>query len=428
MNFEVEETGPLERKLAIEVPTAEVDAAFDAVYGAMRGRVAIKGFRKGRAPRSVLERYLGERAQSEVLERLVQETLYKALEESDLDVIAEPRVEPGELPKQGSPWAYQAKVEIRPEIELKGVRGLVAPRATLPEPEEDPVDAHLRQWRESQAQLTEEDEGARSATGHIVVASFRGTIDGEPFDGGSSDEAHFELGSGRAIAGFEEQLVGLGVGDEHSFEIDFPEDYTNEQLAGKRAAFEVKVAGIRRKELPEIDDEFAKDVSDFDTLEELRADLQRRVDEGRAEEVERLQRDAVIDALVEANPFPVPRILVDRQLGSRLERAIGQFAQQLPQEQLVSLVERWREEWRPQAERDVAVSFLIPEIAKAESIEVPSEEIDAELVKLAEQEGRPVSELKKAYREGGVLGALAAGLLERKVLEFLVAEASLSDA
>ena len=427
MNLEVEETGPLERKLAIEVSTAEVDAAFDDVYRTMRGRVAIKGFRKGRAPRSVLERYLGERAQSEVLEKLVPETLTKALEESELDVIAEPRVEPGELPKQGSPWAYQARVEIRPQVELKGVRGLVARRPTLPEPDEDPVDVHLRQWRESQAQLIEEDEGTRGAPGHIVVASFRGTIDGEPFDGGSSDEAHFELGSGRALPGFEEQLVGLAVGDEHRFEVDFPEDYTNE-LAGKRAAFEVKVAGLKRKELPELDDEFAKDVSDFDTLAELRADLQRRVDEGHTQEIERLTREAVIDALLEANPFPVPPSLVERQLGSRLERAIGQFASQLPQEQLVSMVERWREEWRPQAERDVAVSFLIPEIAKSESIDVSGEELDAELAKLAEQQGRPVGELKKAYREGGVLAAISAGLLERKVLEFLVAEASLSDA
>ncbi len=428
VQIDVEETGPVERKLAVEIPTAEVDAAFDAVYRELGGRVNVKGFRKGRVPRSVLERYFGERAQSEALERLVQETLAKALEQAALDVIAEPRLEPGELPKQGSSYAYQAAVEIRPEIELKKVRGLEVTRPEVPEPEQDPVETHLAQWRESQAQVIEEPEGTRCSQGHIAVASFRGTIDGEPFEGGSSDEAHFEIGAGRALPGFEEQLVDHAVGDEWSFELDFPEDYGADELAGKHASFEVSVLGIKRKELPELDDEFAKDVSDFDTLDELRADLQKRVDDGRQRDRERLEREAVLDALVAANPFPLPPSLIDRQLGVRLQRAIEQFARSIPQDQLVSLVERWREEWRPQAERDVALSFLLPEIAKGEQIEVSAEEVDAELAKIAEAQERPLGELKKAYREGGVTASLQAGLLESKVVEFLMTEASLSDA
>jgi trigger factor len=343
-------------------------------------------------------------------------------------VVSEPRVEPGELPKQGSAYAFEATVEIRPEIELELVRGLAPEIPETDEPEQEPVESHLTQWRESQAQLLEEEPEVKSAEGHIVVVSFAGSIEGEPFEGGSSDEAQFELGSGRAIPGFEDALVGLAVGDEHRFEVDFPEDYGTEEVAGKRATFEVKVLGLKRKELPELDDEFAKDVSDFDTLDELRADLQKRVDEGRAQERERVEREAVLDELVKRNPFPVPASLVDRQLAGRLERAVGQFANQLPQERLVELVERWREEWRPSAERDVALSFLLPAIAKAEGMEISDEEVDAEIAKLAEQQERKPAELKKAYREGGVLPGLSASLLERRVVEFLVAEASLSHA
>ncbi len=427
MNLSIDETGPVERRLRIEIATVDVDAAFDSVYKELRGSARIPGFRRGKAPRSVLERYFGARAGAEVLEKLVRDSLVKALEDSALDVISEPQLEPGEQPKLGSSYAYEATVEIRPTIELVRHKGLEAVRPTLPEPETDPVEAHLEELRESQAQVHEEEAGTVLDEGHIADISFVGTIDGEPFDGGSSESTAFTIGSDQAIPGFDEQLRGLVLGAEHSFELEFPSDYPRDELAGKLARFEVKVLGIQRKELAPLDDELAKDVSDFDTLEELRGDLQRRVEEGREGQLEQMQRQAVVDALIQANPFPLPASLVERQLQSRLQRALRQFGNQLPREQLQGLIESWREEWRPLAERDVQLGLLVPEIAKAEGIEVTPEEVDERLARIANEQGRPATEIRKAYKGEGLLPALEGVLLEEKVVAFLVSEASLSD-
>ncbi len=428
MNLSIDETGPVERRLRIQIPTVDVDAAFDSVYKELRGSARIPGFRRGKAPRSVLERYFGARAGAEVLEKLVRDSLVKALEDSELDVISEPQLEPGEQPKHGSSYAYEATVEIRPTIELVQHRGLEVERSTLPEADMDPVEAHLEELCESQAQVHEEEPGAVLREGHLASISFVGTIDGEPFEGGSSESATFTIGSDHAIPGFDEQLRGLAVGTEHAFELEFPSDYPRDELAGKLARFEVKVLGIQRKELAPLDDELAKDVSDFDTLEELRADLRKRVDEGRERQLEQMQRGAVIDALIEANPFPLPPSLVERQLQSRLQRALGQLGNQLPREQLEGLIESWRKEWRSLAERDVQLGLLVPEIAKAEGIEVTPEQVDERLAAIAKEQGRAATEVRKAYKDGGLLPALEGVLLEDKVVAFLVSEASLSDA
>ena len=428
MNLSIDETGPVERRLRIEIPTVDVDAAFDSIYKELRGSARIPGFRRGKAPRSVLERYFGARAGAEVLEKLVRDSLAKALEDSELDVISEPQLEPGEQPKQGSSYAYEAMVEIRPMIELVQHRGLEVARPTLPELDTDPVEAHLEELRESQAQVYEEEPGAVLGEGHLAEVSFVGTIDGEPFEGGSSESATFTIGSDQAIPGFDAKLRGLAVGVEHAFELEFPSDYPRDELAGKLAHFEIKVLGIQRKELAPLDDELAKDVSDFETLEELRADLRRRVDEGRERQLEQMERGAVVDALIEANPFPLPPSLVERQLQSRLQRALGQIGNQLPRERLGQLIESWREEWRPLAERDVQLGLLVPEIAKAEGIEVTPEQVDERLAAIAKEQGRAATEIRKAYKDGGLLPALEGALLEDKVVAFLVSEASLSDA
>ena len=222
MSVQVEETGPVERRLSIDVPTARVDAAFDAIYRTMGSQVRVRGFRPGHVPRSVLERMLGERARGEVLERLLRQTLPKAIEEAELAVIGEPRLTPGEEPKQGSPYSYEVTVEIRPEIELRKIRGLEVTRPELPEPEEDPVESYLGELRETHGQLVEEPEGTTAARGRVAIVDYEGTCDGEPFDGGAGRGAAIEIGSGRAIPGFEEQLEGMAAGGEREFDLELP--------------------------------------------------------------------------------------------------------------------------------------------------------------------------------------------------------------
>ncbi len=427
MQVEIEETGPVERLVKIEVATAQVDAAFDDVYRRLVRKAQIKGFRPGKVPRSVVERVYKEEASHEVLERLVQDTLPSAVNEHSLDVVSEPRLEPGDPPAQGSAFAYAARLEVRPEIELVKVKGLVVEKPTLPEPESDPVEAQLEQLRASQASLTELPEDTIAAEGQLAVIDFEGTVDGEPFEGGSGNEMIVELGAGRTLPGFEDELVGLRVSEEKGFDLTFPEGYAAAELEGKQAHFAVKLVALKRRELPELDDELAKDTSDFATLDELRADLAKRFEQQRAAEIEQRTREAVLDAALEANPFPVPESLVERELGNRLGRA-AQELQNMPREQLLSMLEQWREEWRPRAERDVRLGFLLPEIAKAESIEATPEDVDERLAEMAERSGQPAGELKKSYRERGLLDTLHAGVVEDRVVEFLVSAASLSEA
>jgi trigger factor len=426
MNLEIEETGPVERLLKIEVGTAEVDAAFDQAYRTIQRETRVKGFRPGKAPRSVLERYFGDRARSDVRERLIQETLPKAVVESELDVVVDPGLEPGEPPEQGAAYAYQARVEIRPQIELVQIRGLEVSKPDIPEPEEGAVEAQLEQLRNVHASVSEEEEGTLTAQGHMATVDYEGTIDGEPFEGGNASGVVFEIGSGRAMPGFEDNLIGLSVGQESEFDITFPDDFPVEERRGKTAHFNVKLNGLKRRDLPDLDDEFAKDVSEFDTLEEFRTRLEERVETSREAEEQRQLREAVLDALVAANPFPVPAGLVDQHLGRRLMQAMQQL-QQFPPEQLVPMIERWREEWRDPAERDVRLSFLLSEISGAEEISASDEDVEERMRMIAEAEGQPLQMVQKAYKDRGLEDALRASLVEERVVELLVSEASVSD-
>jgi trigger factor len=425
LNLQVEEIGPVERRLRVEIPTAKVDAAFDAVYRELGRTTRIRGFRPGRAPRQVLERYFGDRARQEVLERLVQQTLADAVERQQLAVVGEPKLAPTGEPKQGGPFIYEATLEIRPSIELQKVRGLELERPSLPEPERDPVEGYLEDLRAAHASLVSEPEHVRAAQGHVVVVDYEATRDGEPLEGARGAEQEVEIGSGRTIPGFEDQLVGLAPGEEREFDLELPEGVGPDASGDRSAHFRVKLLEVKRKELPALDDEFAKDVSEFDSLEALRANVRERVEAGRKENERRMLRQAAIAAAIDANPFPVPPSMVERQLASRLSRAHSELRGRVGDDDLVKLLEGWREEWRPQAEREVRFGLLVPEIARAEGIEVTDEDVEARLRQIAEERDEPVTRVKRAYKESGLLEALRAGLLEERVVEFLVAEATL---
>jgi trigger factor len=429
MNVSVEETGPVERRLHIEIPATEVDAAFSSFFGEMRRNAHIKGFRPGKAPRAVLEQYFGDRAAGEVLQRLVERSLFRAITEKELDVLGEPRLAAAEPPKPGIAYAYDVHVDVRPAIEIQKVSGLDVTRPALPTPERDPVDAHLEELQQRQAQLVDEASGIEATRGHIAVIDYVGKIDGEPFAGSSAHETQVELGAGRTFGGFEDNLPGMRVGDERAFDVQMPEDHEDEKLRGKTVRFEVKLVALKRRELPELDDEFAKDVSDHATLAELRAELQRRVAEGRAAEQKRAERSAVIDALLEANPFPVPPALLEAQLRNRVARMLQQLGgARMGREVLASLAERWQQEMRPQVEKELRLALLAPEVAKRESLSVSDEELDAQLARIAEASQRKLSEVKREYREHQLGDALRAGLLEEKVVEFALSAANLVDA
>ncbi len=428
MQLEVEERGPVERRLRVELPTAEVDKVFDHVFQEIGRSARLKGFRPGRVPREVLERYFAHEARHEALEHLIRHSLPKAIEQAALEVIGEPRLEPDEEPRAGLPFRYAVALEIRPKIELRQLKGLAVQRPALPEPEADPVEGYLEEQRQSHAQLVAEPDGTLAARSHMAVIDFEGRIDGKTFEGGHGKEISLELGAGTAIPGFDEQLEGMLVGSEREFELAVPDGYPAAAVAGKTARFHVRLVELKRKELPALDDDFAKDVSEAETLDALRVQLRDRVEQGRTRERERRLREAVVAALVDANPFPAPPSLVAGEVNARISRVLRQLRVRDETPELREQIERWREELRPLAERAVRLSLLAPVVAEAEGILVSEEEVDARVRQMAEAEQRPYKELRRALSEQGMLDGLRAGLVEERVVELATSAATLSDA
>ena len=268
IRFETAETGPVGRSISVTVEAPRVKKAFDRAYKNLAKGAQVKGFRKGKVPRSVLERLYGAEIVEEIERMLVAETLPDALEQAELLPVSEPEIE-SDRPEIGSDFRYTAKIEVKPEIELPELAGLPAKRPPVTVDETE-ILTELDSLRERQAPLVEEPEETEAAQGHFLNVDFEGFIDDEAFEGGAGKDVVIEIGSGRMIPGFEDQLVGAKSGDQRDVRVTFPEDYQAEELAGKDARFDVQITSIRRRELPELDDEFAKDLGDFDWIDALR--------------------------------------------------------------------------------------------------------------------------------------------------------------
>lgn len=421
VRVEVRDAGAVARSLEVEVAPERVGRAFDRAYRDLARRVRVPGFRPGKAPRSVLERMYGAAVAEELERQLVAETLPEALGQAELRPVAEPAIE-ARPPVGGAPFRYSARIEIEPEVELGEVRGLPGRRPEAEVSETD-VLSELESLRERHAVLLEEPAEHTIESGHVVTIDFVGRIDGEPFEGGSGKDVELEVGSGRFVPGFEEQLVGARAGDDLEVRVSFPSDYRNEELAGKQAVFATHVASVRRRHVPELDDEFAKDVGDFESLEALRNRVREELVQTRERQATQELQRSLLDALIARTSFEVPPGMRERRLRSRLAGARRQLEGNVPPDALDAQLARWAEEWRPQAEREVREALLLTAVAEREGIEVSDDELDARIEALAASQRVEPARLRRAYREQELLEPLRAQLREEKALEFLVREA-----
>ena len=262
------ETSSVIRTLEVEVDSKRVRKAFERAYRDLGRRVRVRGFRPGKAPRSVLEKLYGAAVAEEMKQALVAETLPEAVDQSGVVPVSEPAID-AEALAEDAPFRYRASVEVKPEISLPELAGLPARRPAVEVGVED-VEVELQGLQERRAPLLDEPEGTAAAPGHTLVIDYSGTIDGQPFDGGSAEGAILELGTGRFIPGFEEQLEGATVGEDREIRVSFPKDYGAAHLAGKEARFAAHVVRLQRRDLPELDDAFAKELGEFETMEDLR--------------------------------------------------------------------------------------------------------------------------------------------------------------
>ena len=425
VRVECTETSSVLRSIRVEVDADRVRKAFDSAYGELGKTANLKGFRRGKVPRSVLERVYGSTMPDQIERVLVSETLAGAIETADVRPVSEPDID-AERPEQGSDFCYTAHVEVKPEIELPDL-GQVEGRKPIVLVGDDEVDAELEKLRANATKFVEEPEDTVAAEGHSLTLNFVGRIDGEVFQGGSAEGVDLELGTGAMIPGFEDQLIGAKAGEERQVEVTFPEDYGPEELNGKAAVFDCDVVAIRRKELPDLDDEFAKDLGDCDSLEALRAKLRDDLETTRNKSAAHALSRSLMESLVGLCAFEVPPGVVQGQLESQLRSMHQQFQGRVPEDALHEQLRRMQEEGRPMAEQRVRELLLVDAIATEQGMDVSPEEVDERLAEMASAQQMDAEQMRKLAEAQGWSAAVEQEVRERKVHAYLAEQGRIVD-
>ena len=382
--------------LTIEVGSAEFEAAIEKAYQKMRKKINVPGFRPGKAPRKVIEGMYGAEVFFEEAINIAFPDAYEAaVKEQELQVVGYPAVEMvGEVTREG--FTFKATTPVYPEVTLGEYKGLTAEKDEVKVGAAD-VNERLKQLQDRNTRLVSVDREAKE--GDTAVIDFEGFLDGKPFDGGKGEGHNLELGSHSFVPGFEEQVVGMKAGDEKDLDITFPEDY-HADLAGKAVVFKVKVHEVKAKEVPELDDEFAKDVSEFDTLKDLKGDLKKQITEERQKDADRAFEDAVMEQAAANITAEIPDAMVENQCRQFLDNFKMQIAQQgIPYEQYMQITgmdeAKLLEDAKEPALRQVKMDLTVAAIIKAENLEATDEEVEAEYKKLAEQYNMDIEMVKK---------------------------------
>ena len=402
MSLQVEKLEKNMAKLTIEVPAEKVEAALQNAYLKNRKQISVPGFRKGKVPRQMIEKMYGPSIfYDDAVNAMIQEAYPEATKECDLEIVSRPDVEVVQIEK-GKPFIFTAEVAVKPEVTLGQYKGIEVEKADTTATDEE-VAAEIYKEREANSRtITVEDRAVQD--GDMTVIDFEGFVDGEAFEGGKGTDYPLTIGSGAFIPGFEEKLVGAEIGKEVEVDVTFPEEYHAKELAGKPAVFKCTVKEIKVKELPELDDDFAQDVSDFDTLEEYKADVRKKVEEKKAADAKAKKEDAVIEKIIEGATMEIPDAMVETQA----ERMVDEFAQRLQMqglsmEQYMQFtggnVKAMVEQSKPQALKRIQSRLVLDAVVAAENLTATDEEVDAELAKMAEQYNMEVEKLKEMFAE-----------------------------
>ncbi len=398
MSLQVEKLEKNMAKLTIEVSADDLEKALQSAYKKQKNKISLPGFRKGKVPRHMIEKMYGpEIFYDDAVNELMPKAYADAYEECELDIVSRPEVDVVQIEK-GKPFIFTAEVAIKPEVTLGEYKGLevdkVSTRVTQKEVEEK-----LKEEAEKNARtVTVEDRAVKD--GDEVIMDFEGFVDGEAFEGGKGENYPLTIGSGSFIPGFEEQLVGAEAEKETEVKVTFPEDYHAEELKGKDAVFKCTVHEIKMKELPEIDDEFAAEVSEFDTLDEYKADLKAKIKEQKEADGKRKQEDQAVEKAVENASFEIPEAMITTNISQMKDDFARRMQSQgLTLEQYFQFTgmtsEKMEEEMRPQAIKRIETRIVLEAIVKAENIEISDEKLDEEINKMAESYKMEADKLKE---------------------------------
>ena len=422
MSLQVEKMEKNMAKLTIEVSAEELEKALDGAYLKQRGKISVPGFRKGKVPRQMIEKMYGvEIFYEDAANALIPEAYSKAYDESGLSIVSQPKIDVIQLEK-GKPFIFTAEVALKPEVTLGEYKGLkvdkISTRVTAKE-----VDAKLEEEQKKNARtITVEDRAVQD--GDDIILDFEGFVNGVAFEGGKGENYALTIGSGSFIPGFEEQLIGAETEKEVEVNVTFPTEYHAADLAGKEAVFKCTVHEIKVKELPELDDEFAAEVSEFDTLEEYKADLKAKIKDEKLAEGKRKKEDQAVEKAVANASMEIPEAMIETQT----QQMVQEFAQRLQMQglsmeqyfQFTGLtVDKMMEEMKPQAVERIRTRLVLEAIAKAENIEITEEKFEAELAKMAEMYQMEVEKLR-GYMGEGEKEQMKADMAVQEAVAFLV--------
>lgn len=421
MSVQVETLEKNMAKLTVEVDADRLEKALDAAYNKQKKSISVPGFRKGKVPRAMVEKMYGvEVFYEDAANILLQETYPEAYDESGLDIVSQPTIDVVQLEK-GKAFIYTAEVAVKPEVTLGKYKGVTVTKIDTTVTDEE-VDAEIETQRNNNARTVTVERPVEM--GDTAVIDFEGFMDGVAFEGGKGEDFDLEIGSHSFIDTFEDQLVGKSTGEDVEVNVTFPEQYQAEELAGKPAVFKVKIKEIKAKELPELDDEFAQDVSECDTLADYKEEVKKNLTDRKEADARRTKEDEAIDKIVDDAKMDIPDAMIDNQVNSMINDFANNMMQQgLSMEQYMQFtgmtIDKFKEQVRPDAIKRIQSSLVLEQIAKEENIEVTDADVDAEIEKMASAYGMDVEQLK-GYVQDAEKESMKKDIAVQKAVEFIM--------
>ena len=423
MKVDIDELSPVQRKVHVELPAETVAGEFSRAYKNLGRRVRVRGFRTGKIPRTVLQGIYGDEVKGEVRSHLVEESLAEIVKDRGLQIVSRPELETNDL-RETESFSFSAIFEVKPQFELKDYLGISIekPRIAVTEVQ---VEEALRRLQDTHARLEPVADRQVVEKGDFLTLDFEGRLDGKPFSGGNAQNYVLEVGAGQALAQFDEAVVGLKLGERKTVSVNYPEDFPNKEIAGRVVEFSLVAHEIKRKVLPALDDDFAKDHGECGSLEELKSRLRQRLEEEMARYQTDELKEQLLTRLLERHPFSIPQAMVDRQTRYLMERYQNQMAAQRNEQP--APMEEVRKALEERAMRQVRATLLVEKIAELEKIEVNDKEIQERVDLLARAAGERAKNLREFYARAEARDDLRTQMIFDRTLGFLLEHATVKE-
>ncbi len=423
VRIDVEDLGSTKKRLQIEVPGEIVTKEIGSAYRKLSKKAKVKGFRPGKVPRAILQRYYGDYIKDEVISKLINDTYLKAISDKDIIPVAQPTIDNGTL-EEGKAFEYSAIVEVKPEIHVKDYLSLRLKASKVEVTGED-VEKRLRELQNLHAQLVTVEERRKVGEGDFVIIDYEGFSDGRPFEGSSGKDFMRQVGSGGFIPGCDEKIIGSERDDEVEVEMTFPEDHP--KMAGRRAVFQIRIKEIKEKILPKLDDEFAKDIGEDKDLEELKTRIKKDLEKEGEESKRRDLESQLMERLIEGNSFDVPRSMVEQQIEYLVTDTKIRLASQGLALKDVGVGEgKLRENFEETAVKRVKQGLILEKISALEGISVENEEVTQRLREISLRTNQNVEKVRGYYQKGDRMEELKARIVEEKTLDFLLKRSNIT--